>query len=796
MSFSRLTVDASSAALRALAACVRTLLGPQHTLKLAHASETEPALLTSDALAVLSALDVEASAAGALLLEACEGQHAAHGCGVTTLVCLVGEVAAAAQALVAEGFRLDDALLELHAAAELCCGVASEVSLVVARTVPPPSPLPSPPGSDDDDGDGVSWFFESDGAALAPQPPPPVLPPPAKAAATTRPARREEAERLKQRGNAQLARGELESALADYAAALAELEGDGAAAHAETAAVCWSNAALAHIRLDHPAEALDCAQRAVRLSACYAKAHHRLATALRMLGRVREADVAFAVAARLSGGTAPARRHSPPPPKPPPPPPPPPLSAWLPALADGLAHGQRAQMRLAARTVELLLGDGGGDGEPDASRVTVTRLVGAPPGCAGAAAAVLVPLPPHERAHVEGAWSQLAEAPGARPPSPPPLALATDGAAATAGIALLMGDLLPDSAAAGEWGAAALAGGREELRGVAALKAYERADDAAAAVAAALEAAGTRVVLALSAVDARVQAGCLARGILVVAGVGRAAIDAAAALLGIAPFHDLRGLLAAPRAPATARCWLLRAGRTPAEDAVVYSAADAHPVGAFGAAQDAYLCVCRAADGGGGGAAAVSVLACAHTEALAREAERRFWGCFSRLRSAMRSGRVLPGAGAFEAACIAALERRAEAAAAAAADGAAAVEPAMDAVLRAEASAAFARAMRGMLRAPLDNAGVAADDAEGRITRAVGCWRAGGVVAAATGEPSASPLLGAVGDGDDGGTVYDALEPKLAAIRASVQTVELLLRADAMITNQQVNAPDRPPMLS
>ena len=104
--------------------------------------------------------------------------------------------------------------------------------------------------------------------------------------------------------------------------------------------------------------------------------------------------------------------------------------------------------------------------------------------------------------------------------------------------------------------------------------------------------------------------------------------------------------------------------------------------------------------------------------------------------------------------------------------------------------------MRGMLRAPLDNAGVAADDAEGRITRAVGCWRAGGVVAAATGEPSASPLLGAVGDGDDGGTVYDALEPKLAAIRASVQTVELLLRADAMITNQQVNAPERPPMLS
>ena len=113
-----------------------------------------------------------------------------------------------------------------------------------------------------------------------------------------------------------------------------------------------------------------------------------------------------------------------------------------------------------------------------------------------------------------------------------------------------------------------------------------------------------------------------------------------------------------------------------------------------------------------------------------------------------------------------ALERRAEAAAAAAAaDGAAAVDPAMDAVLRAEASAVDA--MRGMLRAPLDNAGVAADDAEGRITRAVG---AGG--RAASSQPPRGAigelLLGAVGDGDDGGTVYDALEPKLAAIRASV----------------------------
>ena len=225
---------------------------------------------------------------------------------------------------------------------------------------------------------------------------------------------------------------------------------------------------------------------------------------------------------------------------------------------------------------------------------------------------------------------------------------------------------------------------------------------------------------------------------------------------------------------------------------MVYRAEDAHPVGAFGAAQDAYLCVCRAADGGGG-AAAVSVLACAHTEALAREAERRWGASPAAQRDALRSRAA--GRWRLRGGVLVALERRAEAAAAAAADGAAAVEPAMDAVLRAEASAAFARAMRDAARA--------ARQRRRRRRRRRGTDHACGWLLAGgrrrrsrPGEPSASPLLGAVGDGDDGGTVYDALEPKLAAIRASVQTVELLLRADAMITNQQVNAPERPPMLS
>ena len=86
---------ASAAALSAVAACIRTLLGPQRTLKCAHATTTEPALISGDSLVVLDRLGLWHPAA-VLLLEACEALQKQHGSGVTTLVCLTGELAASA----------------------------------------------------------------------------------------------------------------------------------------------------------------------------------------------------------------------------------------------------------------------------------------------------------------------------------------------------------------------------------------------------------------------------------------------------------------------------------------------------------------------------------------------------------------------------------------------------------------------------------------------------------------------------------------------------------------------------
>ena len=89
---------ASVRALGSIAACLRTQLGPQTTLKFAEATPRDGALLTGDALTILDRLDVS-HPAGTLLVEACEGMASSQGCGITTLVCLTGEFAKAAMSL-------------------------------------------------------------------------------------------------------------------------------------------------------------------------------------------------------------------------------------------------------------------------------------------------------------------------------------------------------------------------------------------------------------------------------------------------------------------------------------------------------------------------------------------------------------------------------------------------------------------------------------------------------------------------------------------------------------------------
>ena len=89
---------ASVTALGSIAACLRTLLGPQGTLKFAEATSRDGMLLTGDALTILDRLEVS-HPAGTLLVEACEGMASSQGCGITTLICLTGELAKEALSL-------------------------------------------------------------------------------------------------------------------------------------------------------------------------------------------------------------------------------------------------------------------------------------------------------------------------------------------------------------------------------------------------------------------------------------------------------------------------------------------------------------------------------------------------------------------------------------------------------------------------------------------------------------------------------------------------------------------------
>ena len=117
-------------ALGSIAACLRTLLGPQGTLKFAEATSRDGALLTGDALTILDRLDIS-HPAGTLLVEACEGMASSQGCGITTLICLTGELAKAALSLQQQ-VRASSPSPESHARTQ---------AGPLAGTLPRPAPL-------------------------------------------------------------------------------------------------------------------------------------------------------------------------------------------------------------------------------------------------------------------------------------------------------------------------------------------------------------------------------------------------------------------------------------------------------------------------------------------------------------------------------------------------------------------------------------------------------------------------------------------------------------------------------
>ncbi len=315
----------------------------------------------------------------------------------------------------------------------------------------------------------------------------------------------------------------------------------------------------------------------------------------------------------------------------------------------------------------------------------------------------------------------------------------------------------------------------------------------------------------------------------------------------------MRALLALPAAHAVPlHGWLVRAGCMPAEDApAVAAAAGARPT-SVEAAQDCYLYLRPAPEARPGAAqppegaasrgGALTVLVCGLTDALAREGERRFWTSLHRLRDALearptpsppyarcsstvaapispQAQRVLPGAGAFEAACAARLEREAAArtplrggrgggATDGGAGGAAgAAHHGTHELLRAEAMLALGAALNSLSLDVLHNAGLVPAAAAARLQASLDGWRPLSAPAARAlcqqstallwKDAAWSPLLGV-----DASTaslppttrgVYDPIGAKLAALDVSVDTLQLVLLSDAVLTNQPVQPQGRRP---
>lgn len=175
---------------------------------------------------------------------------------------------------------------------------------------------------------------------------------------------------------------------------------------------------------------------------------------------------------------------------------------------------------------------------------------------------------------------------------------------------------------------------------------------------------------------------------------------------------------------------------------------------------------------------------------------------------------MLPGAGAFEAACAARLAQEAEARLQRLGrDCSGGGELPLSELLRCEAMLALGTALGSLCLDVLHNAGVARAKAAARLKASDDCWRrlsAPHMRALYQQSPALlwrdvawSPLVGvdAVGGGGSGGGdsggesgsggsgvgggVYDTVGAKLAALEASIDTLQLVLLSDAVLTNQR-----------
>ncbi len=292
----------------------------------------------------------------------------------------------------------------------------------------------------------------------------------------------------------------------------------------------------------------------------------------------------------------------------------------------------------------------------------------------------------------------------------------------------------------------------------------------AAATAERVHSSGVRILLVQGSVGRHLRNSCEARGLAVVC-VDSTAMRNLCEVACLLRCPSMRALLRSPAAYLSeVLASMVRVGYQ-AQGSAARSYVDSERASA-----NDVLCI-RSADGAES-SHFVTLLLCGPSKQQACESEECFWESLSKLHGALSTGRVLPGAGVAEVACIKRLELELCVAQEEAAMGSRA------GLLRCLAAASFRDAIIAHLSTLLSNAGENASSVQARVDAAVQRWASledaelQSAAAMPSGRAWHDPALGPPLEAPR--PVYDDLRVQTALLHSSVEVLQLLLRNDVI----------------
>ena len=305
-------------------------------------------------------------------------------------------------------------------------------------------------------------------------------------------------------------------------------------------------------------------------------------------------------------------------------------------------------------------------------------------------------------------------------------------------------------------------------------------------------AAGVRLLLVNGYASTAVESRLADEGVLLLSGIPPPAFHSFCEAADVAPLRDARSLLAAD-----ARLKAIRLRGCVLQGGLGATLTAGTRVDS---SHDCYLHVRAAepshADRWRRRASSVVLVSCGATEDAANITADGVRRCLHRLQGATRDARVLPGGGAAELACAAALER--EATRSVGSPRPAAEQEERNRALRADTMHSLSCALQQLLRLRAHNAGATADEAADGVAGSLARWLrlsddetrrlCTEDSPSSRLDPAWTPLLawsggGAHGDGCHA-PIFDLLALKVSILHASVDLLEQVLLPDMIVSNQ------------